>query len=68
MNLKNERILKLHRAGLSSEQIAKRLGLPNTDRVTQGLEWLKGEKRLEDGREAVSDDVRVLVPPTGGQD
>lgn len=47
MNLKNERILKLHRKGLTPEQIARKLGLPNTERVIAGLNWLAEEKRTD---------------------
>lgn len=46
MNHKNARIGKLHAAGLSVEQIARKLGLASTERVTEGLASLRERGEL----------------------
>lgn len=46
MNLKNARIGKLHSKGLTPEQIARKLGLADTERVLQGLAWLQARGEL----------------------
>ena len=47
MNIKNERIKKLWLSGVKDTQkIAKKLGLPNDERVIQGLKWLQDRQEI----------------------
>jgi hypothetical protein len=61
MNHKNARIGKLHANGLTPEQIARKLGLASTERVMDGLNWLRARGELVEPVKALDKSTSGVV-------